>query len=305
MYLAKFCPSMTVSSFQKLEKIGEGTYGIVYKAKNKATGKLVALKKIRPEIENEGIPATTIREILILKNLKHSTIIDLIEIIHNEDKMYLVFEYIETDLKKLIDIHAVKNKPFDSFCIKKMVQQLCTAVSFCHTRNIFHRDLKPQNILVDENFNVKLADFGLGRAASVPLRSYTPEIITLWYRPPELLLGCKYYDSSVDVWSLACIITEIFTLSPLFTGDSEIDQLYKIFSIMGTPANETWKDVEQLPNYKESFPIYKRKGLKSFISDNKLEKLITDMLTYDPLTRISAEEALNDVYFEGLPPIYE
>ena len=252
---------MVVSSFQKLEKIGEGTYGIVYKAKEKKTGKYVALKKIRPESENEGIPATTIREILLLKNLKHSTIIDLMEVIHNEDKMYLVFEYIETDLKKLIDEFVVKNKKFETFLIRKMAQQLCTAVCFCHSKNIFHRDLKPQNILVDKNFNIKLADFGLGRAASVPLRNYTSEIVTLWYRAPELLLGSKYYDASVDIWSLACILAEIHTLSPLFLGDSEIDQLFKIFTIMGTPTNEVWKDVECLPNYKKEFPFYKKERL--------------------------------------------
>lgn len=296
---------MAISSFQKIEKIGEGTYGIVYKAKNKGTGQLVALKKIRPESENEGIPATTIREILLLKNLKHPTIINLIEIIHNDDKMYLVFEYMETDLKKLIDQFVVKNKSFEWAVVRKMAYQLCTAVSFCHSRNIFHRDLKPQNILVDENFNVKLADFGLGRAASVPLRHYTPEIITLWYRPPELLLGCKYYDASVDVWSLGCIIAELHTMAPLFMGDSEIDQLYKIFTILGTPTNETWPGVEAFPNYKKDFPSHRRKGYRGLIADKALERLIDKMLMYDPLARISADEALADAFFDGHQSIYE
>lgn len=296
---------MAVSSFQKLEKIGEGTYGIVYKARDKTTGRLVALKKIRPESENEGIPATTIREILLLKNLRHSTIIELMEIIHNEDKMYLVFEYVATDLKRLIDQTVGRGERLERGTVRRMAHQLCTAVAFCHSRNIFHRDLKPQNILVDEEFNIKLGDFGLGRAASVPLRSYTTEIITLWYRPPELLLGCKYYDASVDVWSLACIITELHTLAPLFMGDSEIDQLHKIFSILGTPTNEVWQGVESLPLYRGDFPSYRHRGYRGTITDRALESLVSAMLVYDPIRRISAEEALGDPFFDGLPPITE
>ncbi|KAI5182272.1 hypothetical protein PAEPH01_2873, partial [Pancytospora epiphaga] len=265
---------MAMGAFQKLEKIGEGTYGIVYKAKDKVTGKLVALKKIRPESENEGIPATTIREVFLLKNLKHSAIINLMEVIHNDDRMYLVFEYLETDLKQLIDQYNSKSVKFDRSVVRKMAQQLCTAVAFCHSRNIFHRDLKPQNILVDGDFNVKLGDFGLGRAAGIPPRSYTQEIITLWYRPPELLLGCKYYDSSVDIWSLACIIAEMRTLAPLFMGDSEIDQLHKIYAIMGTPTNEEWGEVESLPHYGEISTRYRRKGYKYIIGDPILESML-------------------------------
>jgi len=296
---------MAVSSFQKIEKIGEGTYGVVYKAREKQTGRYVALKKIRPENENEGIPATTIREILILKNLKHSTIIDLIEIIHNEDKMYLVFEFIETDLKKLMDDYSKKNIRFDKFTARKMAYQLTTAVAFCHSKNIFHRDLKPQNILVDCNYNIKLGDFGLGRAASIPLRNYTAQIITLWYRPPELLLGCEYYDASVDVWSMACIIVEIETLMPVFMGDCEIDQIHKIFRILGTPTSEEWKDVELLPNYSKAPANLKKKGFGSIIDDSDLKDLVSKFLVYNPLKRLTAQEALDHDYFIGMDPITE
>lgn len=296
---------MTVNSFQKIEKIGEGTYGVVYKAREKQTGRYVALKKIRPENENEGIPATTIREILILKNLKHSTIINLLEIIHNDDKMYLVFEFIETDLKKLIEDYSKKNVKIDKYICKKMSYQLCTAVAFCHSKNIFHRDLKPQNILVDSNYNIKLGDFGLGRAASIPLRNYTSQIITLWYRPPELLLGSKYYDASVDVWSMACIMVEIETLMPLFMGDCEIDQLYKIFRVLGTPTNEDWKGIEELPNYPNSPSIFKKKGFKTLLNDEDLEDLVQRFLLYDPIKRLAAQEALESDYFIGMEPINE
>lgn len=296
---------MAVSAYQKIEKIGEGTYGIVYKARDKITGKFVALKRIRPESENEGIPATTIREVLLLKNLKHSTIINLMEVIHSEDKMYLVFEYVETDLKRLIDLYNRQNKRFSPEIVKKMAFQLCTAVNFCHTKNIFHRDLKPQNILVDENFNTKLGDFGLGRAASIPLRRYTFQIITLWYRPPELLLGYEYYDSSIDIWSLACIIAEMHIMLPLFMGDSEVDQLFKIYNILGVPNNSQWEGVESLPNYNKSMPKIKPTGLSSIIDNKQLRELIEKMLLYNPLKRITTTEALEEPYFDGLDPIYE
>lgn len=296
---------MSVSSYQKIEKIGEGSYGIVYKGRDRNTGKLVALKKIRSESETEGIPATTVREILLLKNLKHSTIINLMEIIYSEERMYLVFEYVETDLKRLIDEYSSRNKYFSDENVKKMAMQLCTAVDFCHSKCIFHRDLKPQNILVDGNFNIKLADFGLGRAATIPLRKYTTQIITLWYRPPELLLGSKYYDSSVDMWSLGCILAEIHSLMPLFMGDSDIDQLVKIYRILGPPDENSWHGVESLPKYRKEISKYKAKGFSGIITDASLEALIKRMLIYDPLQRITAKEALEEEYFSGLEPIYE
>lgn len=296
---------MAVSAFQKLEKIGEGTYGIVYKAREKSSGKLVALKKIRPESENEGIPATTIREILLLKNLKHSTIVNLLEVVHTDDKMYLVFEYVDTDLRQLIDANTSKAQRFSAEIVRKMAFQLCTAVRFCHAKNIFHRDLKPQNILVDMNFNIKLGDFGLGRAASIPLRQYTSQIVTLWYRPPELLLGCEYYDSSVDVWSLACIMAEMWTLTPLFMGDSEIDQLYKIYSVLGTPTNEVWEGVELLPRYNKDAARIRRRPFGIPTADKLLVSVIEKMLVYNPLNRITAQEALEEPYFDGLETISE
>ncbi|EOB15492.1 Cell division control protein 2 [Nosema bombycis CQ1] len=293
-------------SFQKLEKIGEGTYGVVYKTKEKKTGKIVALKKIRLENESEGIPPTTIREIILLKNLKHSTIISLKDVIYNNEKMYLVFEFIDMDLRQFLDKVYTSDNVLQPFVIKKMAHQLITAIYFCHSKNIFHRDLKPQNILVDSNGNLKLADFGLGRLASVPLRVYTSEVVTLWYRSPELLLGVKYYDSSVDVWSAACIIAEIILLKPLFPGDSEIDQLFKIFKILGTPNNKKWHNVETLPNYQKEFPKWNPMDLYEILDGEKdLIDMISKMLIYDPIQRYTAQQSLEHKYFKGVEPIHE
>jgi serine/threonine protein kinase len=293
-------------SFQKLEKIGEGTYGVVYKAKEKKTNRIVALKKIRLESESEGIPATTIREVLLLKNLRHSTIIELSEVIYNNNKMYLVFEYLDLDLRKYLDRLYSEHRCVDEKMLRRMCQQLLTAIEFCHSKNIFHRDLKPQNILIDGEGNIKLADFGLGRAAGIPLRTYTTEVVTLWYRPPELLLGCKYYDGSVDVWSAGCIMAEAVLLKPLFPGDSEIDQLFRIFKVLGTPDNGRWPNVESFPNYKVEFPTWKATDLGEILGeDGGFVGLVGRMLVYNPYERITAREALDDRYFRGMPPIPE
>lgn len=293
-------------SFQKLEKIGEGTYGVVYKARERSTNRIVALKKIRLENENEGIPPTTIREILLLKNLKHSTIVELSDVIYNNNKMYLVFEYVELDLRRYLDKMSDEGRSSGEAFIRKMSQQLLTAMEYCHSRNIFHRDLKPQNILVDPDENIKLADFGLGRAAGVPLRTYTTEVVTLWYRPPELLLGCKYYDASVDVWSAACIMAEVVLMRPFFPGDSEVDQLFRIFKVLGTPSNSTWPNVENFPNYKVEFPVWPPVGLETILeADQDLVDLISRMLEYDPKARATAKDGLAHRYFKGMPPVAE
>lgn len=277
-------------SYQRIEKIGEGTYGVVYKAINRKTNVTVALKKIRLENEDEGIPATTIREISLLKALKHPTIINLIDVIYSDKKLYLVFEYLETDLRSFIDTHD----EIPEALVMRMALQLFTALHFCHARGVLHRDVKPQNILVDKDFNIKLADFGLGRAINVPLRTYTHDIVTLWYRPPEILLGSKYYSGAVDVWSAGCIVAELLLSKPLFPGDSEIDQLYKIFRIKGTPTDEIWLNVSNLPNFQERFPQWKGVDLRDILNrSDDLVDLIEKCLTYDPVKRIIARDVVH------------
>ncbi|KAM0676935.1 Cyclin-dependent kinase catalytic subunit [Binucleata daphniae] len=285
-------------SYQRIEKIGEGTYGVVYKAREKISGRIVALKKIRLENENEGIPPTTIREISLLKTIKHPTIIELYDVIYHNNKLFLVFEYVNIDLRMYLDSHYHNERLIPECQIKRMCYQILTAIYTCHSKGVLHRDLKPQNILVDERGNVKLADFGLGRSVSIPLRTYTHDIITLWYRPPEILLGAKYYSSSVDVWSAGCIMAELTMYKPLFPGDSEIDQLYKIFRIKGTPTDDVWPNVCKLPNYQNEFPTWKEIPLDEILpAKEDLIDLIHLCLTYNPLQRISAENALKHPIF--------
>ncbi|KAJ7316047.1 hypothetical protein JRQ81_002209 [Phrynocephalus forsythii] len=287
--------------FQKVEKIGEGTYGVVYKARNKETGQLVALKKIRLDSETEGVPSTAIREISLLKELKHPNIVRLLDVVHSQKKLFLVFEYLNQDLKKYMD--SSHTAGLSTNLIKSYLYQLLQGVSFCHSHRVIHRDLKPQNLLINEMGAIKLADFGLARAFGVPLRTYTHEVVTLWYRAPEILLGCKYYSTAVDVWSIGCIFAEMVTRKALFPGDSEIDQLFRIFRTLGTPTESLWPGVTQLPDYKGNFPRWPRKDLKVVIPnlDQDGRDLLAQLLLYDPNKRISAKAALSHQYFWQTP----
>jgi len=241
-----------MQDFEKIEKIGEGTYGVVYKGRNRVTGQIVAMKKIRLEADDEGVPSTTIRyvftyvcvymvefelkrnfilhcrEISLLKELKHPNIVCLEDVLMEESRIYLIFEFLSMDLKKYMDL-LPPEKHLDSQLVKSYLYQITNAILFCHRRRVLHRDLKPQNLLIDKNGIIKVADFGLGRSFGIPVRIYTHEIVTLWYRAPEVLLGSPRYSCPVDVWSIGCIFAEMATRKPLFQGDSEIDQLFRMF----------------------------------------------------------------------------
>ncbi|KAK6537162.1 Cyclin-dependent kinase catalytic subunit [Orbilia ellipsospora] len=289
-----------MENYHKLDKIGEGTYGVVYKAYDLRNGnRLVALKKIRLEQEDEGVPSTAIREISLLKEMNDPNIVRLYNIVHADGhKLYLVFEFCDSDLKKYMET-IPKGQPLDKTIVKKFMAQICDGVRFCHSRRILHRDLKPQNLLIDKEGNLKLADFGLARAFGVPLRTYTHEVVTLWYRAPEVLLGSKQYSTGIDIWSIGCIFAEMITRRPLFPGDSEIDEIFKIFRILGTPNEETWAGVTSLPDYKPTFPQWSGGELTKSVPNLETHEydLLEHMLSYDPALRISAKRACQHEYF--------
>ncbi|GAB0088809.1 Cyclin-dependent kinase 2 [Sergentomyia squamirostris] len=288
-----------MDKFRKIEKIGEGTYGVVYRANDKKTGKCVALKKIRLESESEGVPSTAIREISLLKNLKHPSIVNLIDVTLGKGNGYIfmMFEFLNMDLKKLTESRPDLLTPK---LVKSYMYQMLDALSFCHMHRILHRDLKPQNLLVDTEGHIKLADFGLARCFNIPMGTYTHEVVTLWYRAPEILLGTKFYSTGVDIWSLGCIFAEMILKRPIFRGDSEIHQLYKIFELLGTPDNNTWPGITQLQDYKPDFPNFTRKSLPNEIVHQKAHELFLHLLEYDPNRRISALNAMQDAYFGDL-----
>ena len=259
----------------------------------------MALKKIRLENEDEGVPSTAIREITLLKELQHPNVVCLEDVIMQENRIYLVFEFLSMDLKKYIDTQKTGVEPN---LLKSYLHQILEGVVFCHQRRVIHRDLKPQNLLISKEGSIKLADFGLARAFGIPIRMYTHEVVTLWYRAPEVLLGAQRYSTPVDIWSLACIFAEMATGKPLFHGDSEIDQLFRIFRSLGTPTEETWPGVSSMPAYKASFPKWKNNVLRSLVPNMNDQgyELLTYMLKYDPQKRISAKAALLHPYFDGL-----
>ncbi|KAF9466772.1 Pkinase-domain-containing protein [Collybia nuda] len=286
--------------YAKIEKVGAGTYGVVYKARDVGTNEIVALKKIRLEAEDEGVPSTAIREISLLKELNDDNIVKLLDIVHADQKLYLVFEFLDVDLKRYMENGNSSRTPITPEIVKKFTHQLNSGLLYCHSHRILHRDLKPQNLLIDNRDNLKLADFGLARAFGIPMRTYTHEVVTLWYRAPEVLLGSRHYSTAIDMWSVGCIFAEMAMQgSPLFPGDSEIDQIFKIFRILGTPNEDIWPGVSGLPDYKPTFPQWSRQDLARVVP--ALDDLGIDMLkrtlTFDSAKRISAKRALVHPYF--------
>ena len=272
----------------------------MYKAKDKKTGELLALKKIRLEAEDEGIPSTAIREISLLKQLQHPNIVRLYDVVHTEKKLTLVFEFLDQDLKKYLD--ACGDNGLEAWTVKSFLFQLCQGIAFCHMHRVLHRDLKPQNLLINMEGELKLADFGLARAFGIPVRNYTHEVVTLWYRAPDVLMGSRKYSTQVDIWSVGCIFAEMVNGRPLFPGSSEADQLVKIFKTLGTPSVKAWPGMMELPEYKGNFPQYPAQPLRKIV--RKLEAsgvdLLNKMLQFDPSKRISAEQAMKHPYFKDL-----
>eukprot|EP00996_Jenningsia_fusiforme_P000521 NODE_1461_length_1522_cov_354.034623_g1319_i0.p2 GENE.NODE_1461_length_1522_cov_354.034623_g1319_i0~~NODE_1461_length_1522_cov_354.034623_g1319_i0.p2 ORF type:complete len:308 (-),score=58.75 NODE_1461_length_1522_cov_354.034623_g1319_i0:463-1386(-) len=276
--------------YEKFEILGEGTYGVVYKARDRISGEIVALKKIRLDGMDEGIPATALREISVLKALQHPNIVDLKDVVSHADRLYLIFEFLDHDLKHFM---KARRAGLPAHLLRSFLKQLLEGLHFCHTHRILHRDLKPQNLLI-KNGVLKLADFGLARAVHLPLHTYTHEVVTLWYRPPEILLGTKRYSPGVDMWGVACIFAEMATNRPLFAGDSEIDTLYKIFQLLGTPDDRAWPGVTALIDFNSAFPVWRRQPLAKAVPtmDSESLDLLEQMLAYDPAKRMSAADAL-------------
>jgi len=249
-------------------------------------------------MKTKEYPSTAIREISILKELNHPNVVSLLDIVNYQQKLYLVFEFLDQDLKKYMD--GVPQ--MEPQLVKSYILQLLEGLLFCHQHRILHRDLKPQNLLIDRKGSLKLADFGLARAVCVPVRPYTHEVITLWYRAPEILLGATAYSTPVDIWSAGCIFAEMIAKRPLFPGDSEIDQIFRIFRTLGTPTDDIWLGCTSLPEFKASFPQWKKVELNKIIpnGDSQALDLLQRMLVYEPVQRISAKEAVNHPFFRDL-----
>jgi serine/threonine protein kinase len=294
--MTHFARCTDLKKFRKVDLLGQGTYGKVYKVIEAATNQVYALKKILTTLDGEGFPAVALREVCLLRSLAHPNIVRLWDIVVTEHHLYLVFEFVVSDL------HGLIVKPDFSMTpaiVKRLIRQILQGLDYCHSHRIMHRDLKPGNILVDSNLNVKLADFGLARAFQIPSRPYTGRVQTLWYRAPELLMGSDQYTYAVDMWSVGCIMAELSARQVLFAGQSEINTLFMIFRVLGTPSESTWPGFTELPNFNSAFPFFPAVPLNSVIPglDNRGIDLLSKMLKYDPSSRITAGEALHSPYF--------
>ncbi|KAL7722890.1 Cyclin-dependent kinase 2 [Entamoeba marina] len=241
------------------------------------------------------MPCSSLREITALSDLKHKNIVNLLDIITTENSLYLVFEFCDNDLQKFI-----KNTPssIPIPTIQDILNQVIQALSYCHSHRIYHRDIKPGNILMNNNGEIKLGDFGLSRAFRCPSKHFTPEVITLWYRAPEILLGSPSYTSAVDMWSVGAIFGEMIIKTPLFTGSTESDQLKKIYELLGTPNNRDWPEITQFKNYVSTQTCVGKDFTTLFgrVGRNGID-LLKNLLVYNPQKRISAVNALDHKFF--------
>ncbi|KAL6202062.1 hypothetical protein ACLB2K_025773 [Fragaria x ananassa] len=290
-------------SFEKLDKIGQGTYSNVYRARDLDQKKIVALKKVRFDNSEPESVRFMAREILILRRLDHQNVIKLEGLVTSRMScsLYLVFEYMEHDLAGLALHPGLK---FTEAQVKCYMQQLLCGLDHCHSRGVLHRDIKGSNLLIDNSGMLKIADFGLASIfdphQNQPL---TSRVVTLWYRPPELLLGATYYGTAVDLWSTGCILAELYAGKPIMPGRTEVEQLHKIFKLCGSPSEEYWRK-SKLPHatiFKPQQP-YRRCVTETF-KDFPVPALalMDTLLSIDPADRGSASSALKSEFFTTKP----
>ncbi|KAI7740382.1 hypothetical protein M8C21_012729 [Ambrosia artemisiifolia] len=298
-----------VTEYERLGKISEGTYGVVHKARDKKTGEVVALKKVKVGGDREGFPVTALREINILGMLQHPSLVEMKEVVTDDyDGVYMVMEFVDHELKGYMER---MRQPFSQGEVKRLMLQLLEGVAYLHDNYVMHRDLKTSNLLLSNNGELKICDFGMSRQYASPLKPYTSLVVTLWYRAPELLLGMKKYSAAVDMWSVGCIMAELLSGKPLFDGKKEVEQIDKIFRTLGTPNESTWPGYSKLPGVKPNFVkqpyslLRKKFPVAVFTGSPALTEtgfdLLNKFLTYDPEKRITAREALDHRWFREAP----
>jgi len=335
------------SSYHRIQRIDEGTYGVVWKAMDLSTKEVVALKQIKfdPQLSKDGFPVAALREISILLSLSHPNIVTVREMVvgeksdkvfmvmevrlfdcvmrergfdggisdltisttnHKNDTKYYVYKHMEMDLHEAIEQSG--KCPFSQSENKYMLYQLLSAVNHIHSNWILHRDLKTSNILVHRSGRIAVCDFGLARKYQNPAIKMTQTVVTLWYRPPEILLGETVYGPEIDMWSVGCIFGELLQKEAILKGQGELDQIDLIFKLLGVPTDDSWPGYKNLPSsmfrwrktteptLRKTFPINSFSGGQSFL-DSIGYDLLTKLLTLDPEKRIKADEALKHEYF--------
>lgn len=292
--------------YQPILQVGEGTYGKVYKARHTQTNEFVAMKRLRLESEREGFPITAIREIKLLSSFDHENVVGLLELMVENNQIYMIFDYLDHDLTGLLSLPDIKLGE----CHRKFIfKQLMQGLDYLHQKRVIHRDIKGSNILIDNIGRLKIADFGLARTMKIlntgESPDYTNRVITIWYRPPELLLGATDYGREVDIWGVGCLLIELYCKNAIFQGYDEVNQLFKIFNIMGTPTLANWPEIEQLPWFEMLKPkinvVNKFKSKYEPLMTRSSFDLAEKLLTLNPRNRPSAQEALEHEYFKEDP----
>ena len=299
-------------SYERLDRISEGAYGVVWKAKDLATQEIVALKQIKfdADMTKEGFPVSALREISVLLSLSHPCVVTVREMVVGTalDKVFMVMELMEMDLKQ--GIEKTGSAPFSQAELKGMTFQILSGIQHIHNKWLLHRDLKTSNILVHRSGRIALADFGLARKYQDPLKPLTQLVITLWYRPPELLFGETVYGPAVDMWSIGCIFGELITKDAIMQGQGELDQIDKIFKLVGAPNENNWPGFDSLPSagilrwkslddkaeLVRRFPVNSPVGGQTFLDGNGFD-LLSKLLTLDPSRRITADDAVEHKFF--------
>ncbi|KAK3166380.1 hypothetical protein QOZ80_1AG0045020 [Eleusine coracana subsp. coracana] len=293
-------------AFQKLEKIGSGTYSNVYKAIEVESGRVVALKKVRVDGVGEAESARFMaREITLLRRLgDHPNVVRLDGLVtsrlNTAPSLYLVFEYMDHDLTGLTAAASASGSRLTLPQVKCYMKQLLSGIEHCHNNGVLHRDIKSSNLLVSSDGILKIADFGLATSYDPNnTRPMTSQVITLWYRPPELLLGATHYGVGVDLWSVGCILAELLLGEPIFPGRTEVEQLHKIFKLCGTPSEDYW---EKMKFPQPTFRPYERRIAEKFKDlPTSILSLLETLLSIDPDLRGTATDALNSEFFRTEP----
>lgn len=291
------------AKYSKDKKVGEGTYAVVYVGVQIATKRQIAIKEIKTGLFKDGLDMSAIREVKYLQELRHPNVIELIDVFMSQDNnLNLTLEFLPFDLEQLIKDQLVVFKASD---IKLWLLMTLRGVHHCHRNFILHRDLKPNNLLVAPNGQLKIADFGLARAFGNANEDFTPKVVTRWYRAPELLFGAKHYTGAVDIWAVGIIFAELMLRTPYLPGRDDTDQIDVTFKALGTPTEQTWPNVSNLPLYDslKVYPAPNRQELRNRFSaaTEKALDLMVALTRLDPGKRCTLAEALTHELFLELP----
>ncbi len=306
----------SIDMYQRLSFIDQGTYGAVFRARCLESGRVVAIKQVKLDANTSyiGFPLAALREINILLTLRHPNIISVAEMVvgSSVDKIYMVMDYYDNDLKYCM---GQKKNPFTLGDVKQLMIQLLSAVEHMHSKWYIHRDLKTSNLLYSNSGKLCVCDFGLARKYGSPLVPYTHEVVSLYYRAPEILLGnsSTTYSTPADMWSVACIFAELIRGEVLFQGEGEINQIVKIFRCLGVPTEETWPGfstyplalrvqqykIQQTERLRDFFPPTNFSG-GAYLNDSGFD-LLSRLLTYNPDRRLTASDALKHAWFSENP----